>query len=124
MNNLLSSTLLKGALLKGALLRSAAAMALLAMAGMGSGVFAQEVEPEERERQEARQERAERDRSSDRFCIQQTGSRIIANRNARSKDERAECVASGGRVYTREDIERTGSTDLQDALRRLDPAIR
>ena len=122
MNNLLSSALLKGALLKSALLRSAAAMALLAMAGMGSGVFAQEVEPEERGRQEARQERAERDRSSDRFCIQQTGSRIIANRNARSKDERAE--ASGGRVYTREDIERTGSTDLQDALRRLDPAIR
>ncbi|MEN1926324.1 hypothetical protein [Luteimonas qiangzhengi] len=106
------------------LLIAMAASTALALAGAGAGAIAQEIEPEEQGREEAREDRAERDRISDRFCIQQTGSRIIANRNARSKAERTECVASGGRVYTREDIERTGSTDLMDALRRLDPAIR
>ncbi|MGY0561653.1 hypothetical protein ACW7G2_13145 [Luteimonas sp. A277] len=106
------------------LLTTMAASAVLALAGAGSGALAQEVEPEEQGREESRDDRTERDRTSDRFCIQQTGSRIIANRNARSQAERKECVASGGRVYTREDIERTGSTDLMDALRRLDPAIR
>ena len=34
------------------------------------------------------------------------------------------CVAANGRVYSREDIDRTGEIDLADALRKLDPAIR
>jgi len=58
----------------------------------------------------------------DRFCIQETGSRIVASRN-KSKKADKDCVAASGRVYTREDIERTGSIDLKDALRRLDPSI-
>lgn len=67
---------------------------------------------------------AKADAKTDRFCIRETGSRISASRNARSKQEQDECVAAGGRVYTRADIESTGSTDIADALRRLDPSIR
>ena len=59
----------------------------------------------------------------DRFCIKETGSRIVATRN-RSKKSDEECVNASGRVYTRADIERTGSADVRDALRRLDPSIR
>lgn len=58
----------------------------------------------------------------ERFCIRETGSRITATRN-RTKKADEECVGAAGRVYTREDIERTGSADLRDALRRLDPSI-
>jgi outer membrane cobalamin receptor len=67
---------------------------------------------------------AEADAKTDRYCIRETGSRIVASRNARSKQEQKDCVAAGGRVYTRADIDRTGSTDIADALRRLDPSIR
>lgn len=88
----------------------------------GSGALAQEVEPEEEAPEQTADARA--DKASERFCIQETGSRIVANRNARSAEERRECVAAGGRVYTRDDIQRTGSPDLADALRRLDPSIR
>lgn len=77
-------------------------------------------EPEEEARSRARPEQ----KRDDRFCIQQTGSRIVAARNARSRSDEKECVNAGGRVYTREDIESTGSVDLMDALRRLDPSIR
>lgn len=96
----------------------------IAAAGIAFGAAAQEVEPEEQAREEAKEARKDRESATDRFCIQQTGSRIVASRNARSRSERADCVASGGRVYTREDIQRTGSTDLADALRRLDPSLR
>jgi hypothetical protein len=95
----------------------ASALAMLAFATVPA--YAQHKdEPEEAERP-----RAER-KASDRFCIQETGSHIIAARNARSRSDERECVNSGGRVYTRDDIDSTGSTDLRDALRRLDPAIR
>ena len=93
----------------------------MSAAGALSGPMAQEVEPEEQAREQARE--ARKDKDAERFCIQETGSRIIANRNARSNAERKECVAAGGRVYTREEIERTGSTNLRDALRKLDPVI-
>lgn len=93
----------------------------LATAGMPRAL-AQEIEPEEEAHQQARE--ARKDKASEHFCIQETGSRIVANRNARSANERKECVAAGGRVYTRDDIRRSGSTDLADALRRLDPSIR
>ena len=65
----------------------------------------------------------------DRNCLRQTGSRIVARENAtRSDRERngkptARCVAASGRVYSRDDIERTGEVDIADALRKLDPAI-
>lgn len=88
--------------------------------GFACAAAAQDVEPEE----QATSTRADRAKASEPFCIRETGSRVIAHRNARNKKERSECVAAGGRVYTRDDIERTGSVDLLDALRRLDPSIR
>jgi len=97
----------------------AAALAAMAFAAAPMPVHAQD-EPEEADRSRAREAR----KADERFCIEQTGSRIVAARNARSKSEQKECVAAGGRVYTREDIDRTGSVDLKDALRRLDPSIR
>lgn len=80
-------------------------------------------EPEEAASNSLKAE-ARADAKVDRYCIQQTGTRINASRNARSKQEQKDCVAAGGRVYTRADIDSTGSTDLADALRRLDPSIR
>lgn len=96
-----------------------AALAAMAFAAAPVLVHAQD-EPEEAARSRAKDAR----KADDRFCIEQTGSRIVAARNARSKSEQKDCVATGGRVYTREDIEKTGSVDLQDALRRLDPSLR
>ncbi|WP_082672620.1 hypothetical protein [Luteimonas abyssi] len=95
---------------------------LLAMALMGLtfAASAQQSEPEE----DARMTRAERAAANEPYCIQETGSRITASRNARSRGDRDACVAAGGRVYTREEIDRTGSVDVRDALRRLDPSIR
>lgn len=54
----------------------------------------------------------------DRFCARDTGSRIVP----RDKDGKR-CMTFG-RVYTQDDIQRTGAVDLADALRKLDPAIR
>lgn len=80
-------------------------------------VLAQEHEPEE-----AAAASKKKGDPDDRFCIRETGSRITATRN-RSKKSDEDCVSASGRVYTREDIERTGSADVRDALRRLDPSI-
>jgi len=80
-------------------------------------VIAQEHEPEE----ETASSKKKGD-SDERFCIRETGSRVVATRN-RSKKAEQDCVSAAGRVYTREDIERTGSADVRDALRRLDPSI-
>src|SRR5690606_29080 len=96
-----------------------AVLAGLAFAAAPVVVHAQD-EPEEAARSRAKDSR----KPDDRFCIEQTGSRITAARNVRARSEERDCVASGGRVYTREDIEHSGSVDLQDALRRLDPSLR
>lgn len=56
----------------------------------------------------------------DRHCLRQTGSRIVTHR--KTKGER-DCLPLPGRSYSREDIERTGETDIADALRRLDPSV-
>lgn len=90
---------------------------LLAFAGAASAQ-ANVDEPEE-----AGNGRTPRAKPDDRFCIQQTGSRVSAARHARSKDDQKDCVGAGGRVYTREDIRNSGSTDIGDALRKLDPSI-
>lgn len=97
----------------------AAALTALVFAAAPVMVHAQD-EPEEAARSRAKDAR----KADDRVCIEQTGSRITAARNARSRSDQKECVAGGGRVYTREDIESSGSVDLQDALRRLDPSLR
>jgi len=56
-------------------------------------------------------------RLSDLNCPRETGTRIV------KRDGKRTC-AQAGRVYSREDIERTGHTDLAQALRTLDPSIR
>jgi hypothetical protein len=47
-------------------------------------------------------------------CISGTGSRVLG--------DRADCQAIG-RSYSRDDIDRTGKTNLGDALADLDPSI-
>ena len=98
----------------------AAMCAGLALGTVSHVAHAQQQEEEE----EARRDRGQRTSPSDRFCIRETGSRITASREARSRSERDACINAGGRVYTREDIERSGGVDVKDALRRLDPSIR
>ena len=65
-------------------------------------------------------------RSADRFCLRDTGSHISSHLYSKSGDGRkyTDCVNANGRVYTREDLERTGASNTADALRRLDPSIR
>jgi hypothetical protein len=67
------------------------------------------------------------DNVNSRNCLQDTGSRITASANAKArkagKKER-ECANSPGRSYSKEDIDRTGQTDIASALRQLDPSIR
>jgi hypothetical protein len=41
---------------------------------------------------------------------------------SRNRGDR-KCATAAGRAYSRADLDRTGSIDLADALRRLDPAI-
>jgi outer membrane cobalamin receptor len=92
------------------------------LAGFGAMV-AMPVVAHAQEEVEERGRAAARGKPDDRFCIKETGSRVVATRN-RSKKADEECVIGNGRVYTREEIERTGSVDIRDALRRLDPAMR
>lgn len=58
----------------------------------------------------------------DRNCLRQTGTHI-RDRSATNGKGRKGCVAANGRVYTRDDIDRTGQTDIAEALRQLDPSI-
>ena len=96
----------------------AALLAASACLVAAPAVLAQDEEPEE-----AGRAAVKKGDPDDRFCIRETGSRIVATRN-RSKSADQECVSASGRVYTRADIESTGSADVRDALRRLDPSIR
>jgi hypothetical protein len=62
----------------------------------------------------------------DRNCLRQTGSMITASQNNKARragKAEKECANAFGRAYSREDIERTGATDVAQALRMLDPAI-
>lgn len=61
---------------------------------------------------------AEKARLSDANCVRQTGTRITP------RDGKSRCNGQPGRAYTKDDIDRTGHTNLADALRTLDPAIR
>ncbi|MEF3080681.1 hypothetical protein V3391_00420 [Luteimonas sp. SMYT11W] len=94
-------------------------------AGLAFGAVSQvaHAQQQQEEEEESARDRGQRASPSDRFCIRETGSRVTAARNARSKRAEQECTTGGGRVYTREDIDRTGSADIKDALRRLDPSI-
>ena len=63
---------------------------------------------------------------SARHCLRSTGSRITEAHNLRAnKDGKPQRCANGsGKVYTREDLERTGHIDLSSALRSLDTSMR
>jgi len=54
-------------------------------------------------------------RANDHNCLRYTGSRIPP------KDGR--CIPAPGRVYYKEDIDRTGEQRLGPALRKLDPSV-
>ncbi len=77
-------------------------------------------EPAQREsmtvRASAAEAEAEEERATmrSRTCLSATGSRI--------RRAGQDCMHRG-RSYSREDIQRTGSMDLNDALQRLDPSI-
>lgn len=94
------------------------------LAGVAFGAVSQVAHAQQQEEEEeAVRERGQRASASDRFCIRETGSRVTASRNARSRRAEQECVGGGGKVYTRQDIESTGSVDIKEALRRLDPSV-
>jgi hypothetical protein len=61
-----------------------------------------------------------------RTCLRSTGSRIVASRNLRAEKDRKPqgCAVAAGRVYTAEDLDRSGHMNLADALRSLDTSIR
>jgi len=61
---------------------------------------------------------AKKDELADRNCLQHTGSRLI-----RADSKGRKCANAAGRSYSKEDIDRTGATDLRDALRKLDPSV-
>lgn len=97
------------------------AIALLALAGAAS---AQSTTDASANAESKLQAEAKADAKVDRYCIQETGTRIKATGKANTDAQRKACTAGRGRVYTRQDIDATGRVDLADALRALDPSIR
>lgn len=65
-------------------------------------------------------------REPTRNCMRTTGSRIVAAQNMRAEKEGKpqRCASGPGRVYSSEDLDRTGHINLLDALRSLDTSIR
>ncbi len=61
-----------------------------------------------------------------RNCMRHTGSRIVAAENMRAEKQGKpqRCANGPGRVYSSEDLERTGHINIADALRSLDTSIR
>ncbi len=53
-------------------------------------------------------------------CLRQTGSRITPRPDKQGR----KCVNAPGRSYSKDDLDRTGATDVAEALRRLDPSVR
>ncbi|MET0582240.1 MAG: hypothetical protein ABWZ08_09735 [Pseudoxanthomonas sp.] len=104
------------------------AAVLLAMAFAASAQTAAPVAPERVEPQPtadsaaattADQDKPDaREDTNDRNCLRHTGSRLI-----RADSKGRQCAMAAGRSYSKEDIDRTGAFDLQDAIRRLDPAV-
>src|SRR4051812_27742576 len=62
-------------------------------------------------------------KSAEAFCLRQTGSHLRSLTAKPHNDRAVECANAPGRVYTREDMERTGAIDTKDAIRRLDPSV-
>ena len=65
---------------------------------------------------------------ADRRCLKYTGSRVSADPTPRTDDdrtveERSKCAMATGTVYTRDDLDRTGRTTIEDALRAHPPRV-
>ncbi len=63
---------------------------------------------------------------SARNCMRHTGSRIVVAENMRAEKQGKpqRCANGPGRVYSSDDLERTGHINIADALRSLDTSIR
>lgn len=61
-----------------------------------------------------------------RNCMRNTGSRIVAAENMRAEKQGKpqRCANAAGRVYSSDDLERTGHINIADALRSLDTSMR
>ena len=68
-------------------------------------------------------EQSAAEKSADSFCLRQTGSHLRAITKSRG-EHAVSCASAPGRVYTREDLERTGASTTAEALRLVDPSIR
>lgn len=104
-------------------------LAAALLCGSAFALAAQDAPPPETSPEDAAQAadvqvEGKTDAVTERFCLRETGSRIPVASRVGSSRERRDCMGANGRVYTREDIEQTGSVDLAEALRRLDPSIR
>ena len=67
----------------------------------------------------SRDEAARKDEVADRNCLKETGSRLAPRPDSKGR----KCVNATGHAYTKDDLDRTGAIDLEDALRRLDPVV-
>lgn len=92
----------------------------LLLAGLAAPAFAVEPAPAPRDAARVHGAEARKDREAeiDRHCLRETGTRL------RHRAGERRCTAFSGRVWTREDLQRTGHVDLADALRTLDVSIR
>ncbi|WP_266169753.1 hypothetical protein [Dyella subtropica] len=54
-------------------------------------------------------------KADDRNCLRETGSMI--------KAKKGKCLPVAGRVYSKDDLDRTGERNLGPALEKLDPSI-
>ena len=61
-----------------------------------------------------------------RTCLRSTGSRVVTAQNLKAEKEGKpqRCANSAGRVYTSEDLDRSGHMNIAEALRSLDTSIR
>jgi len=58
-----------------------------------------------------------------RFCLRETGSRIVEMQNKRSGKTEKRCISANGSSYSKADLDSTGALTLSEALHRLDPTI-
>jgi hypothetical protein len=107
----------------------ASALALCAFAAQAQSTTAETAAAPQAEAQ------AKTTARDDAHCLRYTGSYIVSAENRRADmrhdDAKADaaakpkhrCIYSAGRVYTREDIQNTGETDIGRALQMLDPSV-
>ena len=103
-----------------------APLALIALALASAPVVAQEA-PAPEPAPASQQATEDASPEAPRHCLQATGSRVTAAQNARAEREgkaARRCAAAPGKVYTADDLDRTGAVNIADALRMLDTGIR